>query len=173
MPLAHAFAQSRSSDGAGRVVGVDRERQVLDLFRLIAAFRARYDASLLEQAAACAASMVGPALADDLMAVAIRIDNEMRCQTTIDYAPMPVGTADRHDVEDAFLGMVGAAVQRADRAALGLAGRLGVTETRALFASARLLGTLLNWPPRVASREAPARSALQPWKKAALAYGQA
>lgn len=170
---AHACPTPRTADAGACAPKVERERQIIDLFRHIAAFRASYDATLLDEAATFAAGIVGPTLADDLMAAAIRLDNEMRCQTAVDYAPLPVGSLERHDCEDAFLGMLLALSNQADRAALGLAGRLGVTETRALFASARALAAVLGWPGRGLSREAPVRPRRRRWPEAHLAYGQA
>lgn len=165
--------ETRSLDGVRGLAVAEGERQVLDLFRHIAAFRASYDAALLEKAAAYAAALVGPALADDLMAAAIRLDNEMRCQTSLDYAPLPPGSLDRHECEEAFLGMVRAVCHQSERAALGLAGRFGITETRSLFASARDLAAVVGWPPRVTTRE-PSTAPQRPrWTMTTLAYGQA
>lgn len=170
---AHACLTPRAADAAVCAQRAERERQIIDLFRHIAAFRLSYDAKLLDEAAAFAAGIVGPTLADDLMAAAIRLDNEMRCQTAVDYAPLPVGSPERHECEDAFLGMLLALSNQADRAALGLAGRLGVVETRALFASARALAAILGWPDRAHPREVPARPRRRHWPETHLAYGQA
>jgi hypothetical protein len=163
----------RSHEGARRVVEADRERQILEMFRHIGAFRTNYDAAVLERAAAYATSQFGPTLGDELMAAAIRLDNEMRCQPHLDYTPMPIGSPHRHESEEAFLGLLRALSSHSERAALGFAGRLGITETRTLFASARALAAIAGWPAKVNWREAfpsPAQTRVAP---ARMAYGQA
>lgn len=150
-----------------------REAFVLDLFRQIAAFRVSYDASLLEKAARSATEALGAHRGDEVMAAAIMLDNELRGQSCHDFATLAPGSAERSAAEADFLDLLAALASGPERAAVGAANRLALTDVRSLAASAGKLLRLLGWlapEPRSAQRR-PKLPA--PGPVVGLSYGQA
>lgn len=156
-PFLMAAEPTVVSRGVDQKPLADRERFVLELFRHLAAFRCNYDEAALQAAARHVERRFDRDQADDVMAAAILLDNEMRCQTELPFAQDEPGaeavTACEHD----FLALLKAAALASDRAAIGACSRLEVTDSRSLLACARRLARALEWST---SSERATRSAL-------------
>jgi hypothetical protein len=133
---------------------------ILDLFRLLAQFRAGYDARVLARAEALAVARLGEA-ADEAMAAAVQIDNEFRCRTPLPYADGRLGSRVATRREVAFLRMLEALESGSPGVARRAAETLDVSETHELFGAGRRLSDALqalqDEPERV-------RRPLPPWR---------
>lgn len=117
----------------------ERDLFVLDLFRHLAVFRRHYDEHALSQAARHLELALGRERADDVMADAVLLDNEMRCQTDAAFASSTPGACQSSQSELDFVSFLNAVAGGSERAAMGACSRLGITDSRALLLYAKRL----------------------------------
>jgi hypothetical protein len=140
----------------------ERDRFVLELFRHLAVFRTTYDEEALQSAARHAERRLGRDQADEVMADAVLLDNELRCQTPAALtfeAPM---TIEPSAGELDFLALLKAGALASDRAAIGACRRLQVADSRALLFYATRLAHSLGWTGSNSERAGKDLSRYQP-----------
>lgn len=123
----------------------ERERFVLELFRHMAVFRTTYDEEALQSAARHVERRLGREQADEVMADAVLLDNELRCQTAVTLAFEEPLTLETSVGELDFLALLKAGASGSDRAAIGACRRLQVADSRSLLFYARRLARSLGW----------------------------
>jgi hypothetical protein len=119
----------------------ERDRFVLDLFRLLRLFRESYDEAWLARAEALAERRLGQQ-ADALMGAAVLLDNELRCRGVEAYAVGRPGDARPQGSEPIFLAFLDAAAGRAAAVAVRTAAALGVDDHRVLVSAAQRFAEL-------------------------------
>lgn len=130
----------------------ERERFVLELFRHLAVFRSTYDEEALQSAARHVERRLGRDQADEVMADAVLLDNELRCQTAVTLAFEDPLTIETSASELDFLALLKAGASGSDRAAIGACRRLQVADSRALLFYARRLARSLGWSGSIHER---------------------